>query len=313
MSRRVAVTGAAGFIGWHACERLRDAGWTVVGLTRPNHDRAVPPGVERASTELDARTLAEACAGVAAIVHVAGITYSPSATAYRIVNVDGTREVAEAAHALGARLVHIGSLAGAGPAPAENPRTENMPSSPLTPYARSKVESEAVVASVPGLRWTILRPAAVYGPRDRQLLPLFKSARRGLMPRPPNAATYSLTFVYVDDVARAIEMTCASETLDNETLFVGHPDAVSIDVLMATLARTLNRPRRVLPVPWAAIRVAAQLGIGGLNDERFVEMRSAGFVCRVERAERLLGFRAAFDLAKGLQATAAWYIANGWI
>jgi len=313
VTRRVAVTGAAGFIGWHACERLRDAGWTVVGVTRPNRDRAVPPGVERAASELDAGGLTRACAGVSAIVHVAGITFSSSPEEYGRVNVDGAREVAEAAQALGARLVHIGSLAGAGPASADDPRTEDTPPSPLTAYARSKIESEAVVARVPGLRWTILRPAAVYGPRDRQLLPLFKAARRGLTPRPPNAATYSLTFAYVDDVARAIELACASDTLDGETLFIGHPDAVSIDLLITTLARTLNRPRRVLRVPWAAIRAAAQLGIGGLNSERLLEMRSAGYVCNVERAERRLGFRAAFDLVKGLQATAAWYIANGWI
>jgi nucleoside-diphosphate-sugar epimerase len=309
----VAVTGAAGFIGWHACERLRDAGWTVVGVTRANRDRPLPPGVERASSELDAQSMARACGGASAIVHAAGITYSPTPDAYRLVNVEGAREVAEAARLLGARLIHIGSLAGAGPAAADCPRSETTPCSPLTPYARSKIESEAEVARVGGLRWTVLRPAAVYGPRDRQLLPLFKAARRGLMPRPPNAATYSLTFAYVDDVARAIEMTCANEMLDGETLFVGHPDAVSIDELTRVVAKTLKRSRRVLPVPWAAIRVAAQLGIGGLNEERFVEMRAAGFVCSVERAEQRLGFRAAFDLPRGLQATAAWYIANGWI
>ena len=313
MSGRVAVTGATGFIGWHTCERLRDAGWSVVGVARPDSRRPLPDGVERAAAELDAEALERAGVGASAIVHAAGLTRSGSATAYRLVNVEGTRAVAQAARALDARLIHISSLAAAGPAPADRPHVEAADPAPITPYGRSKLESETVVAGTPGLRWTTVRPAVVYGPRDRQFLPLFRAARRGRMPLLPNAGSYSITMAYVSDVARAIQMVCDSQAVDGETLFVGHPAAVSIATLMQTVAMTLDRPYRTFSIPPPVARVAAWLRVGGMSPERLLELTSPGFVCSVERAERVLGFRAEVDLVTGLQATAAWYVANRWV
>src|SRR2546426_12235180 len=124
MTSRVAVTGATGFIGWHVCERLRDAGWSVVGVVRADSRRALPIGVERAPSDLHVAGLARACAGTSAIVHAAGITSARTFADYRRVNVEGTRAVAEAARALGAKLVHISSLTAGGPAPASRPRLE---------------------------------------------------------------------------------------------------------------------------------------------------------------------------------------------
>ena len=310
---RVAVTGATGFIGWHVCERLRDAGWQVVGVVRPESHKPLPLGVQRAPANLEPAALTGACAHALAIVHAAGVTKARSAHEYRRVNVEGTRAVVEAARELGARMVHVSSLTAAGPAPADRPRTETEASTPITAYGRSKLESEGLVMATPGLRWTTIRPAAVYGPRDRQFLPLFQAARRGLFPRPSNAGVFALTLVHVDDLARAIAMASRNEAADRQTLFIGDPVPVSIDDLLGALALTFNRTYRPLPVPFAIVRFGAWLGVGGLGAERVHEMRSPGFVCSVERAERCLGFRAAVDLAGGLRSTAAWYVAHHWL
>ena len=313
MSGRVAVTGATGFIGWHVCERLRDAGWSVAAIVRPESRKPLPNGVERISADLDSSALRLACRHAGTIVHVAGITRARSDGEYHRVNVEGTRAVAEAARALNARMVHISSLTAAGPAAAGLPRTEGDASTPITGYGASKLEAEAVLRGLSGLRWTMVRPAAVYGPRDRQFLPLFQAARRGLFLRLPNAAAFSLTLVHVDDVSRAIERVCGSADVDGETLFVGHPAPASIDDLLRTLALTFNRTYRPLPVPFALLRVGAWFRVGGLSVERLRELMSAGFVCSVARAERCLGFRAAIDLAEGCRSTAAWYRANRWL
>src|SRR5581483_7647923 len=129
---RVAVTGATGFIGWHACERLRDAGWTVVAIARPGGRAARPPGVELATAPLEAGALCRACEGAAAIVHAAGVIRAASDAEYRRVNVEGARAAAEAARSLGARLVHISSLTAAGPACLARPEREDDPCEPVT-------------------------------------------------------------------------------------------------------------------------------------------------------------------------------------
>jgi dihydroflavonol-4-reductase len=313
MTDRVAVTGATGFIGWRTCERLRDAGWNVVAVVRPESRSPLPDGVERMPADLEAAALTRACARASAIVHAAGITRATSAVEYHRVNVEGTHAVAEAARVLDARLVHVSSLTAAGPASSDRPKTEADASAPITEYGRSKLKSEELVIGMPGLRWTIVRPAAVYGPRDRQFLPLFQAARRGLLLRPSNADVFSLTLVHVDDVARAIEMACVCDDAARETLFIGHPAPVSLDLLLRTVSLALNRTYRPVPVPFAFVRLGAWLGVGGLSAERLAEMMSPGFVCSVEQAERRLGFRAAVDLAEGFRATADWYFANHWL
>ena len=129
-------------------------------------------------------------------MHLAGVVSATRMSDFFDVNVEGTRAVAQAARAAGARLVHVSSLAAAGPAPPTAPRSENDPSAPITPYGDSKLEGERVVASTEGLTWTILRPGVVYGPGDRAMLPVFKCARFGVMPLVGRAsAAYSIVHV----------------------------------------------------------------------------------------------------------------------
>lgn len=313
MSGRVAVTGATGFIGWHVCERLRDEGWTVTAVVRPEGHKALPDGIARLPAALEPGALRRAFSGADAVVHAAGITRARSTAEYRRVNVETTRAVADAARLCDAHLVHVSSLTAAGPASPEHPRTEADPSGPITPYGTSKLEAETVIRGADGLRWTMVRPAAVYGPRDRQFLPLFRAGRRGVFLRPPNAGAFFLTLAYVDDVARAIAMVCGNSAVHGETLFLGDDAPVSIDDLLRTVAATFNRRFRPLTVPFAAVRLGASLGAGGLSGERLRELRSDGFVCSVARAAQLIHFRTAVDLMTGFGRTAAWYAENGWL
>ena len=311
--RRVAVTGATGFIGWHVCACLRSAGWSVAAVVRPDSRKPVPEGVQLVPANLDIAALAEACANATVIVHAAGVTRARSLAEYRRVNVEGTRAVAETARALGARMIHVSSLTAAGPAAADHPRTEVDAREPITDYGRSKLEAEELIERMAGLRWTIVRPAAVYGPRDRQFLPLFQAARRGLFLRPANAGAFALTFVHVDDVARAMALACDRNSVDGDIFFLGFPVSRSLDSLLRTLALTFDRPYRPLSVPITMVRLAAWLGVGGLGRERVCELMSPGFVCNVERASRRLGFEAAIDLEQGCRTTAAWYAGARWL
>src|SRR5437773_2743613 len=181
-ARRVAVTGATGFIGRHLVADLVNRGVDVRAIVRPRSAHAAPRGAAIVQADLDAAALSAAFAGVDAVVHLAAVVATTREHEYVTVNVGGTRAVAAAALAAGARLIYVSSLAAAGSAPPGAPRREEDPPQPLTPYGHSKLEGERHLAAIEGLRYTILRPSVVYGPGDRALLPLFRFARRGLLP-----------------------------------------------------------------------------------------------------------------------------------
>lgn len=218
------------------------------------------------------------------------------------------------------RLVHVSSLAAGGPAPASAPRSEDDAPAPITPYGRSKLESERVVASIPGLRWMILRPSVVYGPRDRAMLALFRFAAAGLLPL-VGRATAAYAIVHVDDVVRAIDRAIDAD-LHGETLFVAHAQPASTREIVETIRTAVGGRAAIVRVPDPVLRALCAAGdvvkrVGGrrilLDSWRYRELSSEGFVCRVDRLRDRLGVVAAVDLRDGFVRTAAWYRSAGWL
>ena len=320
MSRTVAVTGATGFIGRHVTADLIARGIEVRALVRREPRNDLPKGAAVVRASLEPAALREAFAGADTVIHLAGIVSALDASAYGTVNVEGTLAVAGAAAAVGARLVHISSLAAAGPAAAASPRSEDDVPRPQTPYGVSKLEGERIVKATPGLRWIVLRPGVVYGPGDRAMLPLFKLARRGVLPL-VGRVDAAYTFVHVSDLVRAIA-AAADGRADGETLFVGHPRPATAREILDALQLAVDRKSAVIRVPQAMTRLAAAAcDVAGrvvgrplpLNRSRYVELSAEGFVCSVERLRERLGVVAAFGLRDGLAHTADWYRREGWI
>ena len=320
LGRVAIVTGATGFIGGAVASRLRDRGWRVRGITRPGSRKSLPAGVERVEARLVADEVTAALGRADVVIHLAGLVKAATPSLFRIANVDGTRETAEAASRLGARFVHVSSHAVAGPAPAERPSLENDPPNPITSYGVSKQQAEDVVRSATELRWTILRPSAVYGGGDRAFLPLFRLARLGLFPLIQDPRV-QYTLVHVDDVARAVEVAATSESAVGEAFFVGHPAPVAVGEMMAALAGVFGRRYRPVTIPSGLIWAAAMLGQGlsrcgwpqPLDGKLWRDLRAGGFVCSVGKARRVLGFEAAINLAEGLARTARWYVEHRWV
>jgi dihydroflavonol-4-reductase len=318
--RCVAVTGANGFIGRHLTMELAGHGIEVRALQRRDAKGPVPPNVTVIRTTLERARLMESFRGVDCVVHLAGLVGGLRERDFTTVNVDGTREVAEAARAADVRLVHVSSLAAAGPASAMAPRTEDDPPAPITPYGRSKLESERVVAGIPGLRWLILRPSVVYGPYDRAMLPLFQYATRGVLPLVGHAAA-AYTFIHVSDVVRALDAAVRAP-IDGDTIFLGHPRPATARQVLEAIRAAVGRSSLIVRVPDAILRVGAVVGeLGGrmrgrplpLNRWRYTELSAPGFTCRVDRLRDRLGIVASVELTDGLAQTAEWYRQHGWI
>jgi len=300
----VAVTGASGFIGQHLVAFLAAHGHEVVALRRP----------------FDAPPLVDRLRGASTIVHLAGLVAAVHEADFIAANVDATRTVAHAARDAGARLVHISSLAAAGPASASSPRSETDPARPVTAYGRSKLAGERVLHDIAGLRWIALRPGVVYGPGDRAMLPLFRMAARWLLPLIGRAgAAYSV--IHAADVVRAIAAAVTSD-IGDVALFVGHPAPATPGAIADGIRAAVAPQARVVRVPMILTGLAALGGevaqrVSGrptlINRSRYRELSAEGFVCRVDRLRERLGVVAEIGLAEGLAMTSAWYRRENWL
>ena len=325
LARAVSLTGVTGFLGWSIAERFRDAGWDVTAIVRPGNRKPLPTGVRRVEAALDRESLARPASESSLIVHVAGLTHAPDEPAFNAVNVAGTEAVVRAANMTGARLILISSQAAVGAGTPQSPSREDDQPQPLTPYGRSKLAAEEVVRTFARTSWTILRPSAVYGPRDKQFLPLFRLASHGWFPLALNPQT-AFTFIHVDDAARAVvraatELTARAAAAEGTVLFLGHAEPRTAEDLLRALAQIYNQPYRPRRVPDGVLGAlswvsewAWQIGKTPLLDRsRLIEFRAAGFVCAVDRAHDTLGFTAEVTLEDGLERTARWYREQRWI
>jgi nucleoside-diphosphate-sugar epimerase len=302
----VAVTGGTGFIGARVLRGLTAAGWRVRALYRPRRGRRVPtqPQIEWVAGSLaDPAALARLVAGAHAVIHLAGAVRGARRADFDRVNATGTENlVAAAASADCRRFLLLSSLAAREPT--------------LSDYAASKRAGEAALAAqTGGVRWTILRPPAVYGPGDRELRPLFRGMARGLAAL-PGAARGRFSLLYVDDLAAAILRWLASDPAGGQTFALddGHPGGYDWDTVLALAARALRGGRRIarVPIPLPLLRGAAWLNLAAasilgrapmLTPGKVRELIHPDWVCDGAAFTRATGWRPAFGLAAGLAAT----------
>jgi nucleoside-diphosphate-sugar epimerase len=318
-SRSVSITGATGFLGYHLAQAFQQSGWQVRAIVRPGSVKPLPEGIAAVQAPLARAWLEPAFAGADLVVHCAAAIRAASDAAFTAANVEGTRAVVEATNTVGARLLYLSSLSAIGPALPSAPARENDAPHPINGYGRSKLAAEQVVHAGARTPWTIVRPSAVYGPRDRAFLPLFRMARRGLFLYAAAPLT-AFTFVYVDDLVAAVLAAAADERAIGQTFFVGHPEAVTTETLLRAIADAEGksyRPRAVAPIlldaAAAAGELAWRLGREPLIDRgRLAELRSGGFVCAVDRIREAIGFVAATSIREGIERTARWYREHDW-
>jgi len=320
---RVLVTGATGFVGGALVAALREHQHDVRALvrSRPRAEGLVAQGVELTLGEVgDRQALADAVGGVQAVVHLAGLLAEPHPGDFIRVNVEGTRNVVEAAEAAGVeRLVFVSSVSASGPSPTGAPLTETQPSSPASAYGRSKADAERLVrAHGERLPYTIVRPPVVYGPGDRKLLPLFKLARLGVLPS-AGAGTERVSLVHVRDLAVGIAAALEHPAAARDTFFLADPDAPSLRELLRTIGLAAGADVHVLPLPPAAVFGAALLTetLGRLvrrtpmfNSDLIADLVGHSWVCSPDHAREVLGFETKIGWREGLRDAAGWYLAQ---
>jgi nucleoside-diphosphate-sugar epimerase len=299
---RIAITGGTGFVGSHLIELALAEGHQVNALTRRPQDAQT--GVNWIEGALDQReSLAALCEGCDAVIHVAGVI-NGDAHAFHQGNVVGTENMIAAAAGAGvARFIHISSLA------AREPQ--------LSAYGRSKRESEEPVIAAGG-DWTILRPPAIYGPRDREMFELFRFARRGVVPLPSGGR---LSIIHVRDLCRLI-LACLGNELSHARVYEPD-DGRERGWGMVELARAIGRTvgKTVLPVPIPKLLL---LGVSALDrlirgGEVKLTRDRVEYFCHPDWTAAAHARPPAqlwlpqIPTEDGLAATARWYSAEGWL
>ena len=321
----VALTGGTGFVGSHVADALLAAGYRVRALARRPQDPGwlkdasaeIVPGDVRKPESLDALV-----AGAAAIVHVAGKTSARNEAEYMAANAAGPANVVAAVRksAPDAHVVLVSSQAAGGPSQDGAPVSAADPPRPVSSYGRSKLAGEEAVRKEPGLAFTILRPSAVYGPRETAVRDLFVAASRGFAPVLAGG-TPRIQMVYVDDAARAV-LGALDRGGRGETFFVAHPEVLTYRGIAEMLATLPSRRPRLVPIPAVAIRAAGSLagvlstfgkGPPVFSAEKANELLQSAWICDVSDTQVALGQPFRTDFAAGARLTWEWYLEHGWI
>lgn len=319
------VTGGTGFIGSHLVDHLLKQGVEVRCLVRrPSNLRWLagrPVRIIKGDLASE-EALAEGVAGVDAVFHLAGLVAARNREEYFRVNAEGCRSLAKAVGQAGERdtvLVYVSSLAVSGPSEAEKALTEEEPPEPITSYGMSKLEGERALGAAGGRPVVIVRPPAVYGPRDREILPFFRMGNRGFFPLINAGARLSL--VHVVDLARGIHRVACSGGA-GETYFITGKEIVGISDMPRLLSGALGKKVRGIKVPSGLVSAVAGLSeawgrVSGrmpvFNRDKARELAASGWVCSPAKALRDLSFQSEISIENGFSQTVQWYRENNWI
>jgi nucleoside-diphosphate-sugar epimerase len=322
---RALVTGGTGFVGGHLIEALRRAGHEVTALVRNAGKGATlaERGVRLVAGDLHAtRALAEAAEGQDLVFHVAGATSALDEAGFHRANVEGTRHEVDAATAARVgRLVHVSSLAAAGPSEPGRPLRGDEPPRPVTAYGRSKLAAEEAVRAG-RVEWAIVRPPMVYGPGDREFLRAFRAAHRFGVSPVFGSGAQELVAVYAPDLADALVAVAVAGSTAGRTYAACHAErftqlelarklgeAVGRAVTVPRLPGALARP--VLFVAETAARLTGQPTL--LTTDKANEFFAPAWTADPSPIARDADWEAAHDLDAGLRRTAAWYRERGWL
>jgi uncharacterized protein YbjT (DUF2867 family) len=299
---KLAITGGTGFVGRHLIGLALAKKHEVRALART--PQTAIPGVEWIEGAIDpARNLGRLVEGVDAVIHVAGAINAPDRAAFAACNIDGTAALLSAAQDAGiTRFVHVSSLAAREPA--------------LSDYGWSKAEAERRVEAS-GLDWTIVRPPAVYGPGDREMLELFRMAKRGFLVVPPEGR---VSVIEVTDLARLL-LACARQEGLRKTFEVddGTVRGLAHRDLATALGEAVGKKVIVIRAPAMMLHGASALDRlfrgkkAKLTRDRVRYLCHPDWVSRRSMAPPVRVWKPKIATLDGLRATAKAYREAGWL
>jgi nucleoside-diphosphate-sugar epimerase len=322
---KILLTGATGFVGGAILEDLTQNNEIVRVLVRESSDISNLKNCEIVRADYKKQeSLHGAIKDVEAIVHCGGIVRAKDKAAYFEANVENTIRLCRAALEVKPNLkkfVFISSQAAMGPSSSINPKSLEDEPNPVSDYGLSKLEAEKALKGLLSgkIPWTILRPASVYGPRDKDIFIFFSLVHRHL--KPYQLKKRFLQLLFVQDLAKAVRYSLYNELSDNKTYFLAEKTSYTWEQIAQTIAQISQIKTVPLPLPDFIFHLAAffaEIGskISGktpiLNRQKIKEMLQNYWISDTFPAENELKLEFTL-LEKGGSITYNWYTKNEWL
>lgn len=329
--KNILITGASGFVGSHLVEFLQSKDYQLFALVRKKSNTQLLKqlGVQLVTAELTNllelnlafAKLKKEGVSLDIVIHCAAATNAKNLEGFMQVNCFGTQnllEVLEKNQPSVERFIFISSLAASGPTTL-NQVIPLEASAPITHYGESKLAAETIVkkSKIPHV---ILRPTAVYGPREKDIFTMFSLVNNGLH---PNIGSHrqQLTFVYVIDLVEIIAKSITTQQV-NQTYFVSDGNIYEKKTLGDLVSKQLKKKTVKITIPlWLVKGIAfisqtihtLQNKLSPLNLQKYKELKAQSWVCEVEGTFKALEIYPKYNLEQGVAETTKWYLQKGWL
>lgn len=326
---RCVVTGATGFVGSHLIDYLLASGADIVCPVRKQHNLKYLTNKNVTITtfeELEKEIRSKG--NLDYFFHVAGATRALSYKDYYSANVELTERLLQLIlratdFKYFKRFVFISSQAVSGPAPNSiTPVTESDSPNPVSWYGGSKLEAERIVQKYSDkIPIVIIRPSTVFGPRDTDVLGVFKSCKYHLAPC-LTGKDRMVSVIYVEDLVDGIIEAASSHKTSRKTYFLTNQEPVVWRDFIRDVGRLMESSVVILPIPRFVLKpfgfvsdlVGRFTGVPSLfRTEKIREMDQWFWICSPEAAHRDFGWVAQNELSRSLTNTYLWYKAQGWL
>jgi nucleoside-diphosphate-sugar epimerase len=273
----------------------------------------------------DKNSLREAVEGVEQVFHLAGVTKAVHEKTYFEVNAFGTENLIHACLENNPRIqkfIYLSSQAAAGPCRNGNKKKESDQCKPVSPYGQSKqMGEELAMAHAQELPLLILRPSAVYGPRERDIYTFFKLLSKRIKPCLPSKDQH-ISLCYVEDIIQAILLAAQVKGSSGEIFFLSDGQDYRLEEIGDIFAQAMGVNAFCIRVPeWMIIGMASfseyLSKLSGkpplLNKGKVEEILQRNWVCDITKAKTALGFEPHISLAQGAKLTFEWYKKENWL
>lgn len=326
---KVLVTGGTGFSGKALVTRLLAEGHQVTALDYKEGlktEELRQLGAEVIiGTVTDKEIVSRSVAGVEVVFHLAAAfrELNVPESFYDEVNIEGTRNVVEAAQAAGVRRLIYCSTCGVHGNVDHPPANEDAPIQPADYYQKTKYEAEPIVMAYngKGMATVILRPAAIYGPGDPERFYLiYRRVASGSFPMFGSGRTLYHP-LYIDNLVDAFMLCMEDGKGDGRAYLIADEHYVSVEELVRAVAKALSVEVRIPHFPvWPVVvaghvceRVCKPFGVTPPIFPRRVDWYRQNRAFDISRARVELGYQPRIGLEEGLRRTAEWYRAEGYL
>ena len=326
--KKLFITGASGFIGGFIVEEALNRGYEVHAAIRKSsnlqylRDKRINFHEVSFDKEEALRHLLST-EQFDYIIHNAGITKASNEQLYHKINAGYTRKFLKIIHeenVMPRKFLFMSSMASYGPADFQPNGIVDRDSTPhpVTQYGRSKLQAEQFVDSFSSLPYIILRPTAVFGPREKDFLALYKSLNRGIEIY-IGGKDQKLTFIYVKDLVELIFISLASD-VSRKSYFVCDGNIYPAQKYNSLLRKALDKNSIKFVVPLALVKIIAWINEMGskisgkpsiLSRDKINELKASNWACDTSPQELELGYKPKYSLEEAINETINWNKVNG--